>query len=191
MNLKTKRKTKIAILSIAFMCLFVLSFSLGTQAADDLVYDEVSFDSKIEVQELPIVVSVKFIWGTGASVQKLDYVWLDYDTQKGIIEGKYRVTYDCFAEGIDLRPTLVLMTIPEGNLDEGDTIYFKISYQWDKFGEQNMIVRPDEVHKVEILHEGAIEEEAEQNLIIYIVLGSAGAVVLIALSVMYTIRRRR
>ncbi|MCG3255995.1 MAG: hypothetical protein KAU62_07915 [Candidatus Heimdallarchaeota archaeon] len=193
MNLKTKRKTKTILFSTMLICLFILSFSLGTKAAVDLIYDGVSYANQIEVQNLPIEVSVLFIWGTGASVQSLDYVHLDYDTQKDIVEGLYRVSYDPLDDilNYDPRPEIVSLTIPEGNLDENDTVYFKIIYQWYKFGESNIIEKPSKVHKVDILYQGEEADIKEDQTTLYIILGSCGAVVLIALSVMYTIRRRK
>ena len=182
-----KRKTNLAIISIAFICLFAISLATTVNAAADLKYDGVSYASKIEIQNLPIVVSVKFIWATGPSVQKLDYVWLDYDTQKEVVEGQDRVTYDCYWEGFDFRPTIVLMEIPFAGMTAGMTIYFKISYQWDKSGEKDMIERPAATHSVRILEKGQINKE---NLILYCSLGGAGAVLLIVLGLVYRRKRR-
>ena len=187
-----KRKTKTILFSTMLICLFILSFSLGTKAAVDLIYDGVSYANQIEVQNLPIEVSVLFIWGTGASVQSLDYVHLDYDTQKDIVEGLYRVSYDPLDDilNYDPRPEIVSLTIPEGNLDENDTVYFKIIYQWDKFGKKNIIEKPSRVHKVDILYQGELADQAQDDRILYICLGSAGAVVLIVLALIYTRKRR-
>ncbi len=189
MNLKTKRKTKIALLSIVFMCLFIISFGTSIKAADPMTYEGVDYSSKIEVQDLPIKIGVKFQWYPGVSTQRLDYVWVDYDIKKDIIREEYRLECVCLLEGS--RPTTVHFTIPSGNFKAGDTVYFKISYQWDKSGSQNMLVEIDTTYSVEIYEEGGIEEEAERDLILYIILGSAGAVVLIGLFVIYSIKRRR
>ena len=174
------------------ICLFMISFGTNTSAAADLIYDGVDFDSKIEAQNLPIKVTVKFIWGTGPSVQTMNYVWLDYDIKPDIVEGEFRVEYKSPILWVEYdRPTSVILTIPAGDLDENDTVYFKISYQYDKFGEKDIIERPSRVHKVNIYCEGGIAEEEGDQMILYIILGSAAAIVLIALFVMYTIRRRR
>ena len=192
MKIKMKRKTKTILFSTMLICLFAISFSLGTKAAVDLIYDGVSYENQIEVQNLPIEVSVLFIWGTGASVQSLDYVHLDYDTQKDIVEGLYRVSYNPLDDilNYDPRPEIVSLTIPEGNLDENDTVYFRIIYQWDKFGEKNIVEKPSRVHKVDILYQGEIADQEKDDRILYICLGSAGAVVLIVLALIYTRKRR-
>ena len=80
--------------------------------------------------------------------------------------------------------------IPSAGINANDTVYFKISYQWKKYGVSAITEKPSKIHSVDILYEGQKEAEATRDLILYIVLGSVGVVVLFALAILRRRRRR-
>ena len=55
-------------------------------------------------------------------------------------------------------------------------------------GTTTVVEPPNKTYKVDILYEGELDDNANDNLILYICLGAAGAVVLIILTI---IRRKR
>ncbi|MCG3255971.1 MAG: hypothetical protein KAU62_07795 [Candidatus Heimdallarchaeota archaeon] len=188
--MKTKRKTKTILFSSMLICLFMVS--LTTQAAAEPPRMSLVYEDRMETQELPIKVVVNFEWDTD-SWQKLSYVYLDWDNDKDITAGLYRVEKTFQIDYSAKRPTELALTIPaEGSKYENGSVYFKIIYCWNKCGSIiDNIEEPVEIHEVEIYYEGGIADEEEDDLILYIILGSVAAVVLIALAVMFTIRRRR
>lgn len=188
MKTKMKRKTKIAMLSTVFLCLFTISFSLGAEAAADPIM-RVDYHNEIEVNDLPIVVAVQFTWDSGINNQLLMYVYLDYSiNNKEVISNLNRVTYSYLIQASVARPETVILTIPATNIDANDTVYFKITYIWKRFLSSPITEASDNTYRVDILYEGEVEDRARNNLILYICLGSAGAVVLIILAL---IRRKR
>ena len=188
--MKTKRKTKTILFSSMLICLFIAS--LTTQAAADPPRMSLVYEDRMETQELPIGVVVNFEWDTD-SWQLLSYVYLDWDIDKDIIAGQYRVKKTFGTDYSAKRPTELVLTIPaEGSKYENGSVYFKIIYCWNKCGSIiDNIEEPVEIHEIKIYSEGGIVAEEEDQTTLYIILGSVGAVVLIALAVMRTTRRRR
>ena len=186
-----KRKTKTILISSLLICLFMISFSLGTKAAAPPIMT-VDYSNEIEVQNLPIRVSVNFDWDDEAffNQQLLRYVYLDWDVQKNVVAGAYREEYSYLDPGAVARPTIVLLTIPRAGLDENHTVYFEITYEYLRGGDLTE-VPPSKTYKVEIFLEGGIAEAEQADLIVYIVLGGAAAIVLIAFAVIYTKKRWR
>lgn len=182
--MKTKRKT--ILFSSILICLFIAS--LTTQAAVDPIMT-VDFEPEYYEKDLPIKVNVLFTWASG-SAQRLEYVYLDYNVNSKVIDGSFRLTYDWDDVVANARPTKVTLGIPSLVARANDTVWFKISYVWHTLWGNDILEAPTEKYKIDILYEG--QKKAEQgDMTLYIVLGGAAAVVLIALAVIYTRKRRR
>lgn len=188
MNLKTKRKTKIAILSTVLICIFVISFGVSVKAAADPVLTDVVYSSEYYEKDLPIKVSVCFYWEPN-SAQRLEYVYMHYNVNSKALN--YKLTYDWDDVVANARPVEVDFKIPDYAVRENDTVYFKISYIWHTLWGNDIIESPPELHKINVLYEGQKEADAQSDMLLYICLGGAGAVLLIALAFMYTMKRRR
>jgi len=188
MNLKTKRKTKIAILSTLLICLFTISFGTSVKAAADPVLTDVIYSSEYYEKDLPIEVSVCFYWAP-SSAQRLEYVYLHYNINSKTLN--YKLTYDWDGDVMNARPVEVNLVIPKSVTRENDTVYFKISYIWHTIWGNDILETPAELHTIAVLYEGQKEAEAQNDMVLYICLGVAGAVVLIVLALIYTRKRRR
>jgi len=187
-KIKMKRKNKTILFSTMLICLFILSFSLTTQAADPPVMT-VTHDNFIEISDLPIKINVNFQWDTGINAQALYAVHVDWDIDKTIVAGLYRVSY-AYTVGNEPRPILIVLTLPTTGMVENSTIYFKVSYSWKPYFSSLVEETPSNIYSIDIRYEGYTEVKEKQDLYLYIGLGSAGAVLLIVLALIYTRRRR-
>lgn len=186
MNLKTKTKRKTAILSIAFMCLFVLSFGLTVKAADAPTMSVVHVDSYTSAN-YPINVYVNFEWDTGLNRQVLLSVHLYYSINKVTIGETNYVLYEWEIFGDPQRPLTVVMVIPSAALVPGDVIRFKVDalgmfYNGDEFSLSS------EKYTIRIQEVGW---EEQGNLIMIIGISAGVALFVCIVLLIYAFRRRR
>lgn len=186
-KMKTKRKTNLTI-SMAIIFLFAISLTTTVNAADPPIMS-VDYSDKCEVQNLPISVSVLFAWDEEAfwNQQLLLSVDFDWDTQKDVVTGSNRMSYD-YMDAIEGRPDSVLFTIPKEGLNENHTVYFEITYEYLIAGKA-VEVLPTTTYKIDILYEGAVADQEADDRTLYIILGSLGAVVLLV--VVYIYKKKR
>ena len=185
MKMKTKRKPKIAILSIAFICLFVLSFGLNVKAAADPIMTVVHV-SNYTPADYPIRVNVNFEWGTGINMQVLTRVDLYYSINKVTIgeDNVVSYIYDFFTDS--KRPLTVVLVIPHASLVAGDVIRFKVDATYIKQGDEKTLSSAK--YSIKIQEQGW---EEQGNLIMIIGVSAGVALFVVIVLLIYAFRRRR
>lgn len=179
-----KRKTKTILFSSILICLFVISFSLTTQAAADPTMT-VDFNSSYTLEDFPIKIDVNFVWDEGFNRQKLVSVHVYYSINKLQVGKDTYVSYERIYTDPN-RPEVMTFIIPSEDLVSRDNLRFKVDVVWKNYvGKESSL--SDGPHLIKILTEAG-EGELQLGLIIGI---SAGSFVAVLIVFLYFWRRRR
>jgi len=190
----TKRKTSIMAISIALICAFVISSSsvMNVSAAEpppELV--GVGFNDNYELTDIPISIIIEFTW-TENTFQKMYWVRLYYNINDPTVDLQYFLEYEWngLSGEANKRPTLITLTFTASHyLEEGDTVYFKIGYEWGGNVGSHYNDFPTKLYKFKIRQDGFVEAQETRNMWLYIAAGVA--VVVIVLTYILVKRRRR